>query len=325
MYGTHVVSEPILVDLLRCASVQRLGGVGQHGITGLLGLTPPVTRLEHSVGAMLLVRSVGGSVAEQVCGLLHDISHTVLSHVMDWALSSSHESFHEVHKDRYVATTEIPSILATHGYPLHSSANTDCVLDEERYPLVEMPSPHLCADRLDYGLRDSVAFEKMSREDASKIFQSLSAYPNSDSPSRLLVITDENLALVLARAYLASDRDVWSNPAHVDMYRRLGQVIGDQVRAGTIPEAELWRLSDSQFWDTLRANASPEERKILDHLEQGPPEEKTLSLPREAKVRTIDPDVSLLSSDPKPLSIILPVWANERQAYIDSREARRAQ
>jgi HD superfamily phosphohydrolase len=271
---------------------------------------------------MILVRSVGASIDEQIAGLLHDISHTVLSHVIDWALSAKGESFHEVHKDRYVATTEIPEILECFGFPLHSTEARASVMDEEHFGLVERPAPHLCADRLDYGLRDSVSFGKLSKDAACGVFVSLTAYPSVSSPDRFLVLHDESLALELARGYLASDRDVWSNPSHVDMCRRTGQLIGDMVRSGAVPEDDLWRLSDKQFWAILRESADLSGREILDSLEQGPRDQSELSLPRAAKVRTIDPDV--LTGTPRPLSELLPAWKDERAAYIAMRDAQRA-
>ena len=77
--------QPVLIDLLHSEPIDRLRSVLQHGITGLIGLTPQpaVTRYEHSVGAMLLVRAAGGSIEAQASALLHDIAHTALSHVID--------------------------------------------------------------------------------------------------------------------------------------------------------------------------------------------------------------------------------------------------
>jgi HD superfamily phosphohydrolase len=80
--------------------VQRLHGVLQHGITGLIGLTQPITRYEHSVGAMLLVRQLGGSLREQIAALLHDVSHTAFSHVIDYVLNDHDgQSYHDEMKE----------------------------------------------------------------------------------------------------------------------------------------------------------------------------------------------------------------------------------
>ncbi|MBN1889308.1 MAG: hypothetical protein JW850_15040, partial [Thermoflexales bacterium] len=59
VYDSTEIVEPVLLDLMQAAAVQRLQGVLQHGITGLIGITRPATRFEHSVGVMLLVRRLG--------------------------------------------------------------------------------------------------------------------------------------------------------------------------------------------------------------------------------------------------------------------------
>ncbi|KAF7558569.1 hypothetical protein G7046_g5589 [Stylonectria norvegica] len=303
IYGSHTISEPILVDLLRSPAMQRLTGVGQHGITGLLGMTPTrVTRFEHSVGAFILVRKVGATVEEQVAALLHDVSHTALSHVVDWALSKPGEdSFHEVHKARYIKTTTLPETLAEHGL------GDLKVLQEELYPLVEMPSPHLCADRLDYALRDIVGFGKLPIDEMRHLFIALEAHPNPSDPRRLLVLPNQQLGLALARAYLSVDRDVWSNPAHIDLYRRAGQLIGDAVRSGSLDEEQLWIHG----------------RFMMKQMEsEGLPRERGLGLPQGTKIRTIDPDILLSTfSEPTPLSKVYPEWDTERQSYIEARRA----
>ncbi|EER25392.1 conserved hypothetical protein [Coccidioides posadasii C735 delta SOWgp] len=318
LYGGHLITEPILVELLQSPSLLRLHGVSQHGVTGLFGLTPRVTRLEHSVGAFLLVRKVGARVEEQVSALLHDVSHTVLSHVVDWAFSTpGQESFHEVHKKRYIKTTELPEILTKHGFGNLKP------LDEELYPLVEKPAPRLCADRLDYALRDAAAFGKMDIADVRRVFASLKAVPNATDPARQLVLEDSQLALSFARAYVACDRDVWANAAHIDMDQRTGLLIGDVIQRGAVKEESLWNLSDKDFWELLRGIANPDELEMMKRLEsEGIPKKADSGLPRGAKIRTLDPDIYL--PDTKrifPLSTVRPEWATEVQEYIQSRRS----
>jgi HD superfamily phosphohydrolase len=316
LYGATTVTEPVLLELLRCPAVARLRDVCQHGITGLLGITPRITRLEHSIGAFLAVRRVGGSLEEQVVALLHDVSHTALSHVVDWAFSEpGKESFHEVHKDRYVATTELGAVLVRHGF-VESE-----VFDEEKFRLVEMPSPHLCADRFDYGIRDAVAFGNLSLEDARKVVDSLVAYPDPESPERLLVLTDAEMAVRLARAYLASDKNVYSSPEQVAMYRTCGLLIGDAIRRGAIQDEQLWTLSDELFWETLCKAVDEEGRESLRQIETGtlPINE---NLPAGTKIRTLDPDVWDSSAGaPMPLSKHSPEYAQERLDYVQNRRA----
>ncbi|PWY79415.1 phosphoribosylamidoimidazole-succinocarboxamidesynthase [Aspergillus sclerotioniger CBS 115572] len=306
LYGDHTITEPVLIDLLQSPDLRRLIGIGQHGVTGHLGLLPKpvkITRFEHSVGALLLVRIAGASVEEQVTALLHDISHTVLSHV------PGKESFHE--------TTQIPAILTKHGIP-------QTVLDEEQYPLVEMGAPHLCADRLDYSLRDAVAFGMFALDDSHRVVAALKAFPDASSPHRMLVLNDQQVALRLARAYLTTDREVWSNPTHVEMYRKTGQLIGDLVRGGQIQEAVLWSMSDEDFWELLKDVADPDGAETLEKFEtEGLGEAHGLRLHKHAKVRTIDPDIAVAETEAVALSVVDPDWAVERQEYIRGREATR--
>lgn len=316
---TYTITEPPLLALLRSSTLLRLFSVGQHGITSLFELTPLVTRLEHSIGAMLLVRHVGGSVAEQASALLHDISHTVLSHVVDWAMCERGESYHEVHKDRFVATTDLPALLSQYG--LGDERDGGSVLHEERFPLVERDSPRLCADRLDYGLRDSVAFGKLSISGAQSVVASLRAFPDTTSPERALVIDNPEAALLLARAYLASDRDIWSNPAHVRMARRAGTLIGDVVQSGRLDDSVLWTMSDKEFWVALRGAANEEERVVMDEIEGNASLKCPGAIPKQTKVRTIDPDV--LDQDGtgiKTLSEVSPVYKKEREEYLASKD-----
>ncbi|KAJ5178697.1 hypothetical protein N7492_001907 [Penicillium capsulatum] len=318
IYGEELIHEPVLIELLQSPEVQRLQGICQHGVTGFLGLTPRVTRLEHSVGAFILVRRVGATIEEQVAALLHDISHTTLSHVIDHALSKpGEESYHEVHKARYLGMTRLPDIVARHGI-------TQKVFEEELFPLVEMPSPQLCADRLDYALRDAVGFGKLAMEDAKRVVGSLKAFPSATAIGRLLVLDDPHVALMLSRAYITTDRDVWSSPAHIDIYQRTGRVIGELVEAGSVDDQVLWQLSDAEFWTLLRQAANPEQLRAIDRLEEeGIPEDNRLRLPYCAKIRTLDPDVWQGDKQPAPLSVALPTWGSERQQYILSRSQHR--
>ncbi|KAI2615684.1 hypothetical protein GGR54DRAFT_612347 [Hypoxylon sp. NC1633] len=317
LYGSHTISEPVLTELLRSPALARLVGVRQHGISSFLNFTPSITRFEHSVGALLLVRLVGGSLGEQVAALLHDVSHTAMSHVVDFALSEPGEgSFHEVHKMRFVKTTEIPDILTRHGFENLKP------LDEELYPLVEQPAPHLCADRLDYGIRDAVGFGNLSLEDAQRTIASLKAYPDADSPHRLLVLQDQEVALTFAKAYMACDRDVWGNAAHGDLYTRTAELMRTSVRSGGVREEELWKLSDEEFWAKMRMALDTNGQDAMRRLESEGLPDDNLPLSRDTKIRTIDPDVCTASrKEVVPLSNLYPEYAAEREQYIAGRRA----
>ena len=102
------------------------------------------------MGVMLLLHKLGASVEEQVAGLLHDVPHTAFSHVIDFVFRTEKHNFHELHHERVIMGSEIQGILDKHGFDVKR------ILDEHKFPLLEKDLPDLCADRVDYTLRDSV-------------------------------------------------------------------------------------------------------------------------------------------------------------------------
>jgi hypothetical protein len=72
IYGKVLIESPCAVEIINLPEFQRLKDVLQHGITALIGLlpSPPVNRFDHSVGAMVLVKHVGGSEEAQLAALL---------------------------------------------------------------------------------------------------------------------------------------------------------------------------------------------------------------------------------------------------------------
>src|SRR5512139_1059850 len=120
IYGEVDLEEPVLLQRMETQALQRLRGVLQHGITAVIGITPPVTRFDHSVGVMLLVRRLGGSLEEQIAALLHDVSHTAFSHVIDYVVDGhDSQSYHEEWKESHLAAGDVPLILQQYGYDWH--------------------------------------------------------------------------------------------------------------------------------------------------------------------------------------------------------------
>ena len=168
LYGQFELHEPLLLDLLQTDAIGRLNRVFMGGVTSLLGIGTTSTRYAHSVGAMLLVRLLGATVEEQAAALLHDVSHTALSHVIDYVFDSpSRQAFHDDEKVRYAGDTQVPLVCERHH------VDWEVLLDEHRWPLLEQPSPRLCADRLDYRLRDAVSLGLTSPAEVAPIVAGL--------------------------------------------------------------------------------------------------------------------------------------------------------
>ncbi|MFH7830666.1 HD domain-containing protein [Bacillus luti] len=165
LYGEFEIDQ-VLEELIVSKPVQRLKGIHQNGASYLMNEKWNVMRFDHSVGAMLLIKKLGGSVEEQIAGLLHDVSHTAFSHVIDYVFDNDNESYHEEIFSSVVKNSEIPAILAKHGYNYE-----DILLDDSKWTLLERSAPELCADRVDYTLRDMYTYGYISLEEVHSFLE----------------------------------------------------------------------------------------------------------------------------------------------------------
>ena len=100
IYISHRIEDKSLVSLINSSSVQRLKDISQLGIPDEYSHRKGFSRYEHSLGVLILLKNLGASLEEQVAGLLHDVSHTPFSHVMDWVIGDpSKEDYQDnIHK-----------------------------------------------------------------------------------------------------------------------------------------------------------------------------------------------------------------------------------
>lgn len=308
VYESIDITEPVLLDLLNSSAVQRLQKILQHGISGWLGITGRITRFDHSVGTMLLVRRLGAPLQEQIAALLHDVSHTVWSHVIDYVMEQPHGlSYHEVQKEAYVARTEIPSILARHDYDWHD------ILEDERFPLLEQPAPALCADRLDYFFRDSLGLNLITQKDIDRVLSYLSVHNGR------IIVTDVDVAHWLATTYMAMDQASWANFREIGLYNLMAEVIRIGLKENIIEEIDFWK-TDEVVWRKLKKSNHQMLCRYIKLLSKDTHFIRDDTSPTfcvQVKLRTIDPDI-LIDDRLLLLSSIDEVFARERKDYLST-------
>jgi uncharacterized protein len=309
LYGRFELNEPLLRDLLRTDAIGRLRGVYMGGVTSLLGIGTSSTRYEHSVGAMLLVRQLGASLEEQAAALLHDVSHTALSHVIDYVFDSpSRQAFHDDEKVRYASDTQVPAVCERHH------VDWEALLDEHRWPLLEQPSPRLCADRLDYSLRDAVSLGLIPANEAAAIIAGL------DVQEGRIVFANRQVARIFADLYLSCDAQCWSAPKSVVLYELTARALRRAVKIGVLERKQLW-VSDQELWRKLDSSPDAELQSQMNAvLEAAASNDYSLDdgAPLASKVRTVDPDVRT-ENGLALLSELDPLWARKLRAYQESR------
>lgn len=280
VYGTCSIEHPLLLQLLEAKPVQRLKKLNQSGASFLVCKNKDVTRYEHSVGVMLLLKMLGASIEEQAAGLLHDIPHTAFSHVADYVFENKEHDFHDRHYKEVLEKSDIPAIMKQHGY------NYLRLLDETNYPLLEQPLPELCADRIDYSLRESV---RMGNTLAKDVLSSLVVRNGH------IEMTDMDIARAYALHYMELDRQTWSSPREVACYVLMSEAIKKALDAGVITMNDMFG-DDLQLLKKMRQLA--EAQAILEQLT--PTFTTPNNIHANTKFRYIDPIVDGIHASSLP-------------------------
>lgn len=248
IYGSFNLT-PLLEELVNAKAVQRLKDIHQGGSSYLINPNWNVTRYEHSIGVMILISMMGGSIKEQIAGLLHDISHTAFSHVIDFALDNKNEDYHEEIFDKVVENSEIPMILKKYGYDYK-----EILEDETKWTILEKSAPSLCADRIDYTLRDMFHYGFISMEEINEFIKSLKVINGE------IVITSIDKAEWFVESYYKEVIVFFMNPLNVYSSDRLAKALRLSLSLNELTFDDLLK-TDYEVFSILKDSKSKE---ILD-------------------------------------------------------------
>jgi uncharacterized protein len=278
LYGSFEL-EKVLVELIKSAPVQRLKDIHQGGACYLVNPLWSVTRYEHSIGVMLLIRKLGGALEEQIAGLLHDVSHTAFSHVIDYVLKHQNEDYHESIYEQVIEQSSIPAILNKYGY------NVRHLLYEQKWDLLEQPLPLLCADRIDYTLRDLLHSEDITKEEVEKFLGSLIVVDGQ------IVVTSIEQAEWFVQTYYKEVIDFFLHPLNVYANTMMTRVIECALEY-KILVVEDFIQNDQQVLDKLLCSDNIEILTLLKGINpyiQVEENERDYDLHAAKKIRLIDP------------------------------------
>lgn len=281
IYGDFEIPDGILPELIHSAPLNRLRRINQAGPSSYLYTWKTVSRFEHSVGVMWLLRKYGALIAEQIAGLLHDVPHTAFSHVADFVFTNEHHEFHELYHQTIIEKSEVPAILQKHGIPLS-------VIHPEEFSLLERPIPDLCADRIDYALRDSFLIHK----DYNRLHLKLQGLTVRNGE---FMFTNVDAAQAFADDYLEMDRQSWANPREAAIYELLAQALRHGLEKKIVTLDDLFQ-DDAHVMAILKNSQDAYILKKLDYLNPGfriePATKAHHHLFVKTKIRFVDPKLT---------------------------------
>lgn len=230
LYGEYTL-ENVLVDLINSSLVQRLKRIHQGGASYLVNPKWNVTRYEHSIGVMLLIRKLGGSLEEQIAGLLHDVSHTAFSHVIDLSLGLGNEDYHDKIFSKVIFNSEIPHILQKYNYNI-----TELLF--QKWPLLDMEAPFLSVDRIDYTLRDMYTYQNISLKQCHNFIDSLIV------KETYIICTSLSQCIWFVRVYKKEVIDFFYDPLNVYAYELLSTTLKIGLEKKIITYDDLLKTDD---------------------------------------------------------------------------------
>lgn len=250
VYGQVKIDEPVILDLINSRELQRLKDVDQAGYYEPYHPGSKHSRFEHSVGVYLLLRKFGAPIKEQIFGLIHDVSHSAFSHAVDYALSEGSEK-EQSHQDNYfkefVLNSSIPEIIKRHGF------NVKYILDESNFPLQETQLPDLCADRIDYSLRELITYKVTGLNKAREILEKLKVQ------DKKWVFVDFNSAYNYAKLFKILNEDFFSAITTAVMFRRVGDYLKYALNKNYITKEDLY-TTDKKVIDKINNNLADDEK-----------------------------------------------------------------
>ncbi len=292
IYGEFNIDSEAIAQLISSPSIKRLKGINQFGMPDEYYFKKGFTRYDHSVGVMLLLLHLGASEEEQIAGLLHDVSHTAFSHVYDWVMDdyTKHGNVEDrqdhVH-DQYINNSELPEILVKYGYTVER------ITDYHHFGLLERDSPDLCADRVDYSIKE------LDADLGKRIYGGLINFENQ------IVCRDLETAALFGREYMKIQNEHFSGYESTARYYILSKLLKRAMKLGIISSEDFWQ-NDEYMINKLKESNDMEVANALQLLRQNALPVVTEGIRVYKKFRFVDPPflkdgklIKLSSVDPE--------------------------
>lgn len=302
LYGSYKFTNPLVEELINSQTLQRLKKIAQLGIPDEYYSQKYLTRFEHSVGVMLLLHRLNAPEDEQIAGLLHDISHTAFSHVADYLMGSiQNEDFQDSQHKKFFVDSDVADILRkTNLDPLHFA-------DYHNFGLLERSMPDLCADRIDYALRE------FPKSVAKKCLVEMTTRDNK------IVFKNKDSAFLFGMHFLKREKLNWGSLEAVGKYTLFAKMLSYAIEKKYITFDDLWKydefvLSKLKKTNDYEINKTFEVLKVMDLTTL--PKSKIVV---KKKFRYVDPEI-IINNKLVRLSSIDKKYQSELDALRTERE-----
>ncbi len=264
IYGDTEVSEPVLLDLIHSQAFTRLKKINQYGVDYYIRDTiAPYTRYTHSLGVFFLLRKYGASLKEQMAGLLHDVSHTVFSHVGDHVAAQLNNKLFDQNDDAYqdcvhvlyLKRTDIASILARHKVAIEDMDHKN-----GSYRMLERELPDMCTDRLEYVLYGGYIEGWLTESEIHTLLDALH-YEKGD-----WFFDDAVQAKKFAEISIRLCEEIFASGWNIGSYEWAAKGLLRGVELGVISMQDIHFGRDDEVWQLLCRSNDPVIQKSVHNI-----------------------------------------------------------
>lgn len=256
IYGEFEIPNPLLVEVIESKPFQRLKKISQDGAAHFIQPVRNVTRFEHSIGVWYLSHKYKRTLEEQIASLLHDLSHTAFSHVVDFVVQNEKNDFHDKFTKEVILDSEIPSILKKNG------VSVEKVLEKQNFDLLENELPDISVDRWDYFMRDGYTMGFLPQTLVQTFLD------NMYSEKNCFYFTDARLASLFAILFATFSRLIWLDPTSHGAFFLLAEAIKIGLIKQHITQEDLF-TDDEVLLEKLQSSHNSDIDRLLSRLEPG--------------------------------------------------------
>ena len=247
LYGECYVDD-VIYEIINTRIFKRLKNIYQSGGGYLVNDLWNVNRYEHSIGTMILCLKFNGNIEEQIKALLHDISHTAFSHVIDYVLKNKNEDYHEKIQEDFLNDEDLLSILEKYNLNIKR-------IMSKNYSFLDNELPELSFDRIDYTLRDLFRQKKILLKEIREIVNHLTVYQNK------LCFNSLEIGKWFQKLYFQEVVEYFQNPLNIYINTMLCNLLTSSLNE------EIIQLQDFNFTDEYilrKINSSSKKKELED-------------------------------------------------------------
>lgn len=250
--------DDIIFKIINTKVFQRLKGIKQAGITGILS-NRSYSRYEHSIGVYLILKYLECPLRQCIGGLIHDIYHTNFSHVTD-EIFSKNTSFHEENKFQFISECgrELFDILKEFD-PEHG---IEYYLDEKNFNPTK--NKQFGADTIDYILRDAYYEGFIQKNVIKEIFDDMIMFNDQ------ICLQSNNIADNFTQLSIKNTDEIYMVAQSKGWYIIFSEILCKVMEKNIITREMLIYgfNSDREIYDLIKKSDDTEIKNLMETLEK---------------------------------------------------------